>query len=94
MINSEVECLFFNTFISEELAQSLSAEKVMVIGFNDVISIHGAIEFATGFYTALRYGKSYQAAYAIGYQTVMHGNHKDMLPNLFAYCNDNKVIIG
>ena len=94
MIQSEVACIFFNTFISEDLAQSLSTNNVLVIGFNEVIDSHGAIEFATGFYTALRYGKDYQAAFRMGYQTVSHGNHQNILPRLYAYVGEEKVIPG
>ncbi len=90
---NQVECIFFNTFISRDLAKDLSTSQVFVIGYNDVIDSYGAIEFATGFYTALNFGKGYEAAFNIGYQSLVNGKYKDNTSKLFAYFEGKQIAI-
>ena len=91
MVNDHVECLFFNTFVAEKLAKSLSESNVFVIGFNDIIEIFGAIEFATGFYTAMGYGKNYRTAFEIGKQTLLSSQYKNEVNKLYAYYGNEIV---
>ncbi|HFA51959.1 MAG TPA: hypothetical protein ENJ95_23325 [Bacteroidetes bacterium] len=92
MIDKGVECLFFNTFISENLAKNISLENIFVVGFNDIVNSYAAIEFATGFYKAIGYGKDYLTAYDIGRQTLLNGVHKDIVLKLYAYADGQKII--
>lgn len=87
MANIQFECAFFNTFISEELARTLSMNNTIVIGFNGLLDSIGAIEFATGFYTALGYQKDYKTAYKVGVQTLLGGKYSNYQSKLFAYFN-------
>lgn len=61
-----LECVFFNTWISAELARSLQHKVPYVIGMNGLIIDQASIIFATGFYQALAYGKSVPEAFALG----------------------------
>lgn len=91
IVANQIDCIFFNTFISEKLAKRISTQKVFVIGFNGVIESLGAIEFATGFYTALGYGNGYKTAFDVGYQTIIKGKYENISVNLFAYFDGRKM---
>lgn len=92
IVADHFECVFFNTFISEELAKKVSLKNVLVIGFNGIIDSHGAIEFATGFYTALSYGKPYAASFELGAKTVQKGRYAAILSHLYAYQNGLRLM--
>ncbi len=91
MIDQNVKCFFFNTFISEHLASEISKRNKFVIGFNQLINIQAAIEFAIGFYTALGYHKNYHSAFKIGYQNLISGQYKSEGIKLFAYFDNQKI---
>jgi hypothetical protein len=86
------DCMFFNTFIAEEMARSISLKKIYVIGANDLISSEAAIEFATGFYSAIGFGKGYGAAFSIGKKSVVTSAHADEMDKLFAYYEGEKIV--
>jgi hypothetical protein len=93
VVTDRMECLFFNTFIAEELAKRISKEEVFVVGYNEKIESMGAIEFATGFYNALGYGKSFFEAFEVGYNTISKNMHSKARSNLYAYFNGEKIHI-
>ena len=61
-----VECVVLNACYSEVQARAIATHVPYVIGMNQAISDTVAIKFAVGFYDALGYGHSYEAAYEIG----------------------------
>lgn len=92
LIRHSPDCMFFNTFISEEMARTISQKKIFVIGANDLISSEAAIEFATGFYSAVGFGKGYGAAFSIGKKSVVTSMHMREMDKLFAYFEGEKLI--
>jgi hypothetical protein len=91
LIRHSPDCMFFNTFISEEMARTISQKKIYVIGANDLISSEAAIEFATGFYSAIGFGKGYGAAFSIGKKSVVTSLHVSEMDKLFAYDEGEKL---
>lgn len=85
LIEQRPECIFFNTFIAESLATNISAEDIFVIGSKDIISSQGAIEFATGFYTAIAFNKDYQTAFDLGLRALSIGEYRQEQNKLFSY---------
>lgn len=85
------ECMFFNTFIAEEMARAISLKNIYVIGANNIISSEAAIEFATGFYSAIGFGKGYEAAFFIGKKSVLTPVYMDEMDKLFAYYEGIKI---
>ncbi len=86
------ECMFFNTFIAEEMARTISLKNIHVIGANNIISSEAAIEFATGFYSAIGFGKGYAEAFSIGKKSVMTKVYANEMDKLFAYYEGIKII--
>jgi hypothetical protein len=66
MIRVQPECVFFNTFISQSLADGLAKKIPFVIGMNGLIDDNAAITFSTGFYQAIAFGKDYPSAFKLG----------------------------
>ena len=91
MPEHQVECLFFNTWVAEALARELSANLQLVIGFNGIINSYGAIDFATGFYTALGNGKDYRTALEVGWRLFSGGRHKADAGKFYAYSGGEAV---
>jgi hypothetical protein len=85
------EAIFFNTWISTDLAKDLSRRGSVVIGANSIISSEAAIEFATGFYTALGYGKDYLVAYDLGRSVLARGRYVSEKDKIFAYAQGEPV---
>ena len=92
LIEIDVECFLFNTFIAKDLAQKLSAKGVMVIGYSGIINSYDAIDFANGFYNTLGYQKNYVKAYKIGCNSILGGNRADVVSKIFAYLDGELVI--
>lgn len=92
IVAGNIDCLFFNTFVSEKMAQRISVKDgIIVIGFNGVISSMGAIEFSTGFYKSLKNGNTYKDSYEIGHKILEGGYYKDMAKKLYAYIEGKKI---
>lgn len=70
-ICEQVECVILNACYSEVQARAIARHVPYVIGMNDSIGDLAALEFAYGFYTALGAGKSYEAAYKIGCNSIL-----------------------
>ncbi len=86
------ECIFFNTFISRDLARELSGQGIFVIGFQDIIDSQAAIAFATGFYTALGYGKDYPEAYLMGARVLSGGQFLKAAEKLYAFQDEERFL--
>jgi CHAT domain len=62
----EVECVFLNACYSEVQAEAIHQHIDYVVGMNQAIGDRAAIEFAKGFYDALRAGRSIEVAFELG----------------------------
>lgn len=81
----QVECVILNACYSEIQAKAIARYVPYVIGMNDEISDPAAIEFTFGFYTALGAGKSYEAAYKVGCNSIWRyseAKQQDKIPVL------------
>lgn len=70
-ICEQVECVILNACFSKVQAEAIARHVPYVIGMNDEIGDLAALEFAYGFYTALGAGKSYEAAYKNGCNSIL-----------------------
>jgi hypothetical protein len=61
-----IECVVLNACYSAVQAKELMNYVPYVVGMNQAIGDQAAIEFATGFYDGLGYGRSYPQAYELG----------------------------
>jgi AAA-like domain/CHAT domain len=61
-----LECVLLNACYSEAQAIAIHQHIDCVIGMNQAIDDHGAIEFSVGFYDGLGAGRSYQDAFKFG----------------------------
>ncbi|MBE9033471.1 AAA-like domain-containing protein, partial [filamentous cyanobacterium LEGE 11480] len=65
-----IECVVLNACYSEVQAKAIVKHIPHVIGMNQAVGDQAAIEFATGFYDGLGYGRSYPAAYELGVSAI------------------------
>ena len=63
---NSVECVVLNACYSERQARAIAQHIPYVIGMNQAIGDHTAIEFAIGFYDAIGAGESVEQAYRLG----------------------------
>lgn len=79
----QVECVLLNACYSEVQAEVISQHINYVIGMNQPIGDHAAIEFAVGFYDGLGAGRSYDFAYDFGCNSIRFaGIAQDDIPVL------------
>ncbi|MBD1867249.1 AAA-like domain-containing protein [Cyanobacteria bacterium FACHB-471] len=63
---NKISCVFLNACYSEEQAIAIHTHIDYVVGMNQAVGDRAAIEFATGFYTALGAGRSIEEAFELG----------------------------
>ena len=66
LFKERVACIILNACYSDIQAEVIFEHIDCVIGMRQTIKDNSAIAFATGFYTALAYGKSYEDAFKFG----------------------------
>ena len=74
-----IECVVLNACYSTVQAKELMKHVPYVVGMNQAIGDQAAIEFATGFYDGLGYGRSYPQAYELGLSAIDLENLPDTL---------------
>ena len=65
-LNDNVRCVVLNACFSSTQAQAIAQEIDCVVGMSQAIGDDAAIQFASGFYQALGYGRSVQTALDLG----------------------------
>lgn len=71
LCSEHVECVLLNSCHSHVQAESICQHIPYVIGMKKAVGDEAAVEFAAGFYTALGFGKSIEAAFEFG-KTAVH----------------------
>jgi hypothetical protein len=66
LFSKEVECVVLNACYSESQATEIAKNIQYVVGMSESISDDAAIDFASGFYTALAYEDDFERAYHFG----------------------------
>lgn len=70
LFSSRVECVVLNACYSTVQAQSIARYVNYVVGMSKAIGDSAAIEFSTGFYSAVGAGKSFEFAYRLGCSSI------------------------
>jgi hypothetical protein len=84
IFSSQVECVVLNACYSALQAEVISHHIDYVIGMNDSIGDHAAIEFSVGFYNAIGAGQSVEFAYKLGCNAIqLVGISGHLIPVLF-----------
>ncbi|MEM7130872.1 MAG: CHAT domain-containing protein [Chloroflexota bacterium] len=74
LLRDNIECVVLSACYSASQAQSIVAHIDVVIGMSDLVSNEVAKTFATAFYRALGYQRSYQDAFRLGIAEIdLHG---------------------
>ena len=88
LFSSHVECVILNACYSKFQAEAIAQHIDYVVGMEQAIGDHAAIEFAVGFYTALGAGESIEFAYRLGCNAIqLAGIPEHLTPIIFAENN-------
>lgn len=93
LFDHSLKCIFFNTWVAELMAQKISQNGQIVLGYNDMIDNVAAIAFATGFYQSIAFGKDYITSFGIAYKTMIQSGYGKEASKPFLYSNGVKHII-
>lgn len=66
VLRDNIRCVVLNACYSEPQAQAIAEHIDCVVGMTQAVGDDAAIEFSTGFYRALGYGRDIQTAFALG----------------------------
>ncbi|MEM7773147.1 MAG: effector-associated domain EAD1-containing protein [Cyanobacteria bacterium P01_A01_bin.37] len=87
-----IECVLLNTCYSDVQAQAIAPYVPYVIGMGQAIGDEAAIEFATGFYDGLGYGRTYPEAFELGLSAIdLEGIPETQKPRLKARHNGKNL---
>ena len=79
----QIECVLLNACYSEVQADAIVQHIQYAIGMDRAIGDRAAIQFATGFYDGLGYGRSIEAAFKLGLNALqLQGTSQSALPVL------------
>ena len=83
LFSSRIECVVLNACYSATQAKSIAKHVNYVIGMNKAIGDSAAIDFSTGFYTAIGAGESFEFAYRLGCNSIrLSGIEGHLTPEL------------
>jgi hypothetical protein len=94
ILKDNIRCVVLNACYSEKQAQAIAEHIDCVVGMTKAIGDEAAINFATGFYRALGYGRDVQTAFELGKSQIdLGGLDEEDTPKLLAFKQKpNKVI--
>jgi CHAT domain-containing protein len=85
VLADDIRCVVLNACYSEPQAEAIARHIDCVVGMTQAVGDDAAIEFATGFYRALAYGRSVQTAFELGAnQIALQGLPDEATPHLVA----------
>ena len=85
VLADHIRCVVLNACYSEGQAEAIAEHIDCVVGMTQAVGDDAAIEFATGFYRALAYGRSVQTAFDLGANLIaLHGLPDEATPHLVA----------
>jgi hypothetical protein len=85
VLADHIRCVVLNACYSERQAKAIAEHIDCVVGMTQAVGDDAAIEFATGFYRALAYGRSVQTAFDLGANLIaLHGLPDEATPHLVA----------
>ena len=85
VLADHIRCVVLNACYSEGQATAIAEHIDCVVGMTQAVGDDAAIEFATGFYRALAYGRSVQTAFDLGANLIaLHGLPDEATPRLVA----------
>lgn len=85
VLGGDIRCVVLNACYSDEQAQAIADYVDCVVGMTQAVGDAAAIQFATGFYRAIGYGRDVQAAFDLGANLVsLQGLPDGETPHLVA----------
>jgi len=85
VLADDIRCVVLNACYSEGQAQAIADHIDCVVGMTQAVGDNAAIEFATGFYRAIGYGRSVQTAFDLGTNLIaLEGLPDEATPHLVA----------
>jgi hypothetical protein len=85
VLAGNIRCVVLNACYSEGQAQAIAEHIDCVVGMTRAVGDDAAIEFATGFYRAIGYGRSVQTAFDLGTNLIaLQGLPDEATPHLVA----------
>ncbi len=78
ILSDDIKCVVLNACFSLEQAQAIAKYIPVVVGMSHAISDESAIEFASGFYRALGYGRTVKQAFELACNSIELNNLPDV----------------